>query len=93
MRARCNNDLKLWAQLVAVVRDPFYPKLDDDHLAFVDAAFDRHSRSKRARIEATNSMATDVQSEYRHVQESIASTSKNIESFAGRVTSEVGHSH
>ena len=34
-------------------------------------------------------MATDVQSEYRHVQQGIASTSKNVEGFAGRVTSEV----
>jgi kinesin family member 11 len=69
----------------------FDSKLDDDHSAFMDAAFDRHNRSKRARIEATNSMATDVQSEYRHMQESIASTSKNLEGFAGRVSSEVGH--
>jgi kinesin family member 11 len=36
-------------------------------------------------------MATDVQSEYRHMQESITSTSKNLEGFAGRVTSEVGY--
>jgi len=54
--------------------------------------FDRHNRSKRARIEATNSMVTDVQSEYRHIQRGIASTSRNIEGFAGQVASEVGNS-
>lgn len=55
----------------------------------MDVALDRHNRSKRARIDATNSMAAGVQSEYRHVQKSIASTSRNIEGFAGRVASEV----
>ena len=53
------------------------------------AALDCHNRSKRARIEATNSMAVGVQSEYCHIQECIASTSRNIEGFAGRVASEV----
>ena len=53
------------------------------------AALDRHNRSKRARIEATNSMTAGVQSEYCHIQKCIASTSRNIEGFAGRVTSEV----
>lgn len=36
-------------------------------------------------------MATDVQSEYRHIQRGIASTSRNVEGFAGRVVSEVGN--
>lgn len=34
-------------------------------------------------------MVTDVQSEYRHIQRGIASTSTNVEGYAGRVISEV----
>jgi kinesin family protein 11 len=35
-------------------------------------------------------MSADVQSEYRHLRRGIASTSRNIESFSGRITTEVG---
>jgi hypothetical protein len=52
-------------------------------------AFDRHSRAKRARVEATNSMAVEAQSEYRYLQRGIASISRTIETVAGRVMSEV----
>ncbi|KII88479.1 hypothetical protein PLICRDRAFT_161615 [Plicaturopsis crispa FD-325 SS-3] len=51
-------------------------------------AFDRHARAKRARIDATTAMATDVQSEYRSLQRGVASTSRNVEEVAGRIISE-----
>ncbi|KIJ69381.1 hypothetical protein HYDPIDRAFT_145382 [Hydnomerulius pinastri MD-312] len=49
---------------------------------------DRHNRAKRARIESTNTMVTDVQSDLRHVQRGIASSSRNVEGFTARVVSE-----
>ncbi|KAF8894637.1 kinesin 2 [Infundibulicybe gibba] len=52
------------------------------------SAFDRHSRVKRARLEATSSMAAEVQSEYRHLQRGIASSSRRTHGFSGRVVSE-----
>ncbi|GLB34934.1 putative kinesin-domain-containing protein [Lyophyllum shimeji] len=51
-------------------------------------AFERHSRAKRARIEATASMRNNAQSEYRHMREDIASTSRRIDTVAARVLSE-----
>ncbi|KAG5638374.1 hypothetical protein H0H81_000385 [Sphagnurus paluster] len=48
-------------------------------------AFDQHSRAKRARVEATTAMGRDVESEYLRMRNQIASTSRNIESVAGRV--------
>ncbi|TCD71883.1 kinesin motor protein cin8 [Steccherinum ochraceum] len=49
---------------------------------------ERMSRAKRARIDTTESMFAEAQSGYRFMQRSLASTSRNVESFAGRVTSE-----
>jgi kinesin family protein 11 len=49
---------------------------------------DRHDRAKRARIETTNGLVTDVQTDLRHLQRGVASSSKNIEGFSGRVVSE-----
>ncbi|KAL6309249.1 P-loop containing nucleoside triphosphate hydrolase protein [Sparassis latifolia] len=51
-------------------------------------AFERVSRAKRARIEATDTMATEVHSVYRYVQRGMASTSRNIEAASGRIMSE-----
>ncbi|KAF8077927.1 kinesin 2 [Lyophyllum atratum] len=51
-------------------------------------AFEQHSRAKRARIDATTSMGSGVQAEYRHIQNAIASTSGRIESITSRVISE-----
>lgn len=53
------------------------------------SGLDRHNRSKRARIESTDIMVGDIQSDLRHFQRGIASTSRNIETFVGRVVSEV----
>lgn len=52
------------------------------------AGLDRHDRAKRARIETTNSLVTDVQTDLRHLQRGMASSSRNIEGFSGRVVSE-----
>ncbi|OJA08139.1 hypothetical protein AZE42_04154 [Rhizopogon vesiculosus] len=49
---------------------------------------DRHNRAKRARIESTNGLVTDAQTELRHLQRDIASSSRNVEGFSGRVVSE-----
>ncbi|KAI6022678.1 kinesin motor domain-containing protein [Pisolithus marmoratus] len=56
--------------------------------ASLNSSFDRHNRAKRARVESTNTMMTDVQSELRHFQRGIASTSRNVEGFVTRVVSE-----
>ncbi|KDQ60800.1 hypothetical protein JAAARDRAFT_204605 [Jaapia argillacea MUCL 33604] len=50
--------------------------------------FDQLTRAKRARMEATNSMASEVQSGYRSLQRGIASTTRNVDAMAGRVVSE-----
>ncbi|KAJ7285810.1 kinesin 2 [Mycena rebaudengoi] len=52
------------------------------------SAFDRQTQAKRARIETTNTLGIDVQTEYRSLQRGIASTSRNVESAVGRVVSE-----
>jgi len=52
-------------------------------------AFERHSRAKRARVEATNAVGVEVQSEYHSLQKGIASTSKNIEAAVKVLASEV----
>ena len=52
------------------------------------AAFDRVSRAKRARVEATDALAVDTQSTYRYVQRGISSTSRNIEASTSRVVGE-----
>ncbi|KAG1756753.1 P-loop containing nucleoside triphosphate hydrolase protein [Suillus paluster] len=52
------------------------------------AGLDRHNRAKRARIESTNGLMTDVQTEFRHLQRGVASSSRNVEGFSGHVVSE-----
>ncbi|KAH7926333.1 kinesin-domain-containing protein [Leucogyrophana mollusca] len=52
------------------------------------SGLDRHNRAKKARIESTNTLVNDVQSDLRHVQRGIASSSRNVEGFVGRVVSE-----
>ncbi|TFK78275.1 hypothetical protein K466DRAFT_91212 [Polyporus arcularius HHB13444] len=51
-------------------------------------AFDREHRAKRARIEATDGLASEAQSGYRYMQRGIASTSRNIEGTVGCVLTE-----
>ncbi|KAH9951942.1 P-loop containing nucleoside triphosphate hydrolase protein [Amylocystis lapponica] len=58
--------------------------------ATFNEAFDRASRAKRARIEATDAMATEAQSGYRYIQRGVASTSRNVEAASNRVLSESG---
>ena len=55
----------------------------------VSLAYDNMSRAKRARIDATDSMAADVQASYRSMQRGVASTSRNLETTTGQVLSEV----
>jgi hypothetical protein len=45
--------------------------------------------AKRARLDATKGLTTDVRSFYGHLQHGIASTSKSIQTIAERVNSEV----
>lgn len=52
---------------------------------------DRHNRAKRARVETTNEMVTDVQVDLRNVQRGLASGLRNVEGFTSRVASEVRH--
>ncbi|KAF9227911.1 kinesin-domain-containing protein [Gyrodon lividus] len=49
---------------------------------------DRLKRAKKARIETTNAMVTDVQTDLRHLQRGIASSSRNVEGFTSRIVSE-----
>lgn len=51
-------------------------------------AFDRVSRAKRARVEATDALAADTQSTYRYIQRGISSTSRNVEASTTRVVGE-----
>ncbi|KZT26445.1 kinesin-domain-containing protein [Neolentinus lepideus HHB14362 ss-1] len=51
-------------------------------------AFDRINRAKRARLETTTSMATDVQSGYRSCQRGLALISRDVESMAEQIMSE-----
>ncbi|KAG6866932.1 hypothetical protein C0991_003848 [Blastosporella zonata] len=53
------------------------------------SAFEQHSRAKRARIEATTSIGESVQSEYRHMQGEIESSSSNLKDVIGRLVSGV----
>ncbi|KAG6909696.1 hypothetical protein DXG01_015897 [Tephrocybe rancida] len=52
-------------------------------------AFDEHSRAKRARTEATTSMADFVQSEYQRMQGDVTSSSSDIKAVTGRLVSGV----
>jgi kinesin family protein 11 len=53
------------------------------------SGLDRHNRAKRARVETTNEMVTDVQVDLRNVQRGLASGLRNVEGFTSRVASEV----
>ena len=52
-------------------------------------SLDRHNRAKRARVETTDAMVTDVQVDLRNVQRGLASGLRNVEGFTSRVASEV----
>ena len=52
-------------------------------------AFERHGRAKKARLDATSVMATDVQSGMRTQQRAIAGMQRSIEAHSGKVISEV----
>ncbi|KAG8217543.1 P-loop containing nucleoside triphosphate hydrolase protein, partial [Butyriboletus roseoflavus] len=52
---------------------------------------DRHNRAKRARIETTNVMVTDVQVDLRNVQRGLASGLRNVEGYTSRVASETAN--
>lgn len=47
------------------------------------------SRAKRARVDATNSMATEAQSALRYVQRSVSSASRNVDIGIGNILSQV----
>ncbi|KAH7889682.1 P-loop containing nucleoside triphosphate hydrolase protein [Phlebopus sp. FC_14] len=51
-------------------------------------SLDRHNRAKRARIESTSAMVSDMQTDLRHLQRGIASSSRNVEGFTTRIASE-----
>ncbi|EPQ58109.1 kinesin-domain-containing protein [Gloeophyllum trabeum ATCC 11539] len=53
-----------------------------------NTALDRIHRAKRARLETTNSMGTDIQSSFRSLQRGVAGTSRNIETMSDQVSSE-----
>jgi kinesin family protein 11 len=53
------------------------------------AAFERDVRAKRARIDATDGLGADIQTESRHFQHAIAAMSKSVEANASKVTAEV----
>ncbi|RDB21393.1 Kinesin-like protein bimC [Hypsizygus marmoreus] len=57
-------------------------------------AFENHKRAKRARTEATTSMGAGVQSEYKHMQNTISKASRNIEIMTDKVAAEaMGHAN
>jgi len=56
-------------------------------------AFERHSRAKRARIDATDGLGADIQAESRHLQHAITAMSKSLEANASKVTTEVCTPH
>ncbi|TFY82626.1 hypothetical protein EWM64_g1392 [Hericium alpestre] len=51
-------------------------------------AFERHSRAKRARVEATNALGVEVQTGSRQTQRLIASTSRNIKASTSQIAAE-----
>ncbi|TFY60095.1 hypothetical protein EVG20_g7553, partial [Dentipellis fragilis] len=51
-------------------------------------ALERHTRAKRARVEATNAMGVEVQTGSRQTQRMIASTWRNIEASTSQVVAE-----
>ncbi|KAF7323016.1 Kinesin motor domain-containing protein [Mycena chlorophos] len=55
-----------------------------------NAAFDRQASAKRARIEATNSLGVEIQSEFKSVQRAFASTSRSIEGAMSSVAADSG---
>ncbi|KAI9065177.1 kinesin-domain-containing protein [Trametes sanguinea] len=59
-----------------------------DSSATLNKAFDREHRAKRARMEATDGLATEAQSGYRYMQRSISGTSRAVELTTSRVLTE-----
>ncbi|CAL1704444.1 unnamed protein product [Somion occarium] len=60
----------------------------DTSNASLHEAYDQMSRAKRARIDTTDSLATDAQSGYRFMQRAVASTSRNIDLTSSKIVSE-----
>jgi hypothetical protein len=60
-----------------------------DCRADTSPAFERHARAKRARIDATDGLGTDIQAESQHFQHAIVAMSKSVEANASKVTTEV----
>lgn len=56
-------------------------------------AFERHTRAKRARIDATDGLGADIQAESQHLQNAIVSMSKSVEANASKVMTEVRTPH
>ncbi len=56
-------------------------------------AYDRISRAKRARTDATSSMVTEVQSGFRYTQRSVSSASRSVDLGIGRILSQVSPSY
>jgi hypothetical protein len=46
-------------------------------------------KAKRARVEVTNTLATEAQATYRHLQQSLSSSSRNLVAFVGKMSSAV----
>lgn len=46
---------------------------------------ERHDSAKRARLDATDALATDSKSTYRYLEGGIATTSSNVAKFSGAV--------
>ncbi|KAI0256720.1 hypothetical protein BJV78DRAFT_303837 [Lactifluus subvellereus] len=49
-------------------------------------AFERHARAKRARIDATEGLGTDIQAESGYLQRAIAAMSKSVEANASKTS-------
>lgn len=53
------------------------------------AALDDIRRAKRARVDAVDTMAADVQTTYRYMHRNISSATNNAEAMTSKVASEV----
>jgi hypothetical protein len=64
-----------------------------DYGADTSPAFERHSRAKRARIDATDGLGADIKAESQHLQQAIVVMSKSVEANASKVMTEVRTPH
>jgi hypothetical protein len=64
-----------------------------DRRADTSAAFERHARAKRARIDATDGLGADIEAESQHLQHAIVAMSKSLEADASKVMTEVRTPH